>query len=176
MDKIVELNREYWGRVHDMCEGTELEDAPWECVKREVVANFYNHPKFSENPDYYEFAVAVLEGKPVFVGDTIYDKCDGQKMEIISIDKDGDMVAKNQAHKELSMHFHPDDFTWTPPAPKRIFTLNGFELPCPDQAKHDFTQEYVEITNVPFFFDKLEDARKVKDALVNLLTEARDKP
>ena len=71
-----ELYLEYWGRVHDMCaaynekHGTDVNT--WECVN--CGGPFHSHPKFDAPAELYEFAVAILEGKPVFVGDKLYAK------------------------------------------------------------------------------------------------------
>ena len=82
--------------------------------------------------------------------------------------------------------FHLDDFTWTPPAPglpapKRTFTLNGVELPCPDPGLDPSVNGFsmgIEINGYgeSFAYASHDDAEKVFKYLKNLLTEARDKP
>lgn len=108
-----------YARVIEMCKGTELEDTPWACVRWRWKMSvewfdFPGHPNFSEtNPSIFrkdvDFAVAVLEGRPVFVGDTIYGK-DSGVMQIIQ--KDSAIIWK------LTSEY----YTWTPPTPKRTFT------------------------------------------------------
>lgn len=171
-DKVVELNREYWGRVHDMCAGTNVK--PWECVK--LGDNLFDeHPRFDDDLSEYVIAVAVLEDRPVFVGDTIYYKCDGEKLEIVRAGRNGDIIIKELFNREVSIEFFTDDFTWTPPATKRTFRINDDELPCPVSPNKDFTQTGFNIDNVPFCFNSFKEAVAVKQALVKLLTEARDK-
>lgn len=153
-----------YARVIQMCKGTELEDTPWVCVKREGVTNFDNHPKFSEHDDYYEFAVAVLEGLPVFVGDVVYGTTTGSKYTV-HVREDGNILPS----------FEHMGLTWTPPTQKRTFTLNGVALPCPVDSNLFFTQTGFHIDNVPFCFESFEDAIAVKQALTKLLTESRDK-
>lgn len=60
---------------------------------------------------------------------------------------------------------------------KRTFLLNGVELPCPIKKPELFHARCCSITinNQEFHFDKVSDALKVKDALVDLMNEARDK-
>lgn len=66
--KKSDLHRE-WARVLDMCEGTKVD--PVDCwkigVRRPGIV-----PRFCEDLERYEFAVAILEDKPVFVGDVLY--------------------------------------------------------------------------------------------------------
>lgn len=167
MDKLAELNREYWGRIHDMCEGTDVK--PWECVKCAGKGDFKDHPKFIFNAECYEFAVAVLENKPVFVGDEVYFKHqDGHKVKVKGITDDGFFVGNL---KITNLDCFGDYFTWQPPKPKRTFTLNSVELPCPKQIKpFGFYCD-----GVFYGFDSFDDAKKVSNQLTKILTEARDK-
>lgn len=104
MDKTVELMREYV-RVADMCQNTDVKS--WECVKFNGAINFTcRHPSFDRNNEYYEFAIAILEDKPVFVGDVVFDKrC--QVTERVSADS----------------RICDSDYTWTQPAKKCTFIL-----------------------------------------------------
>jgi len=64
------LHREI-ARAYDMIEGTELTIG--EVVK--VAGTVYGEstPVFKSNVENYEFALAIVEGKPVFKGDELYD-------------------------------------------------------------------------------------------------------
>jgi hypothetical protein len=171
-----QLYKEY-ARVIEMCEVTELEDKPWVCVKGRCKSIFLNHPHFDRDPSEYEFAVAVLEGKPVFENDIVYRKEDGQKFLVDGIFQNERGLIKldfDNSSAIWKQNNFAKCFTWTPP-PKRTFMLNGVELPCPVSSKRDFTQTGFSIDNVPFCFESFEDAITVKQAIVNLLTEARDK-
>ena len=104
--------REYV-RVADMCIGTPLEDKPWKCVRLKGCSPFEKrHPLFNDKPEDYEFALAILEGKPVFVGDVLYSKGDRTGQYIV--DEKG-------AHQSIngSMYGYGLDcleyLTWTPP-------------------------------------------------------------
>lgn len=183
MDKVVELNREYWGRVHDMCEGTNVK--PWECVRfNHPIMNkprgFNGHPLFDQFSDEhtFEFAVAVLEDKPVFVGDILFDKCSKktEKLKVTGFDDDylliNDGVAEN-----IYWQTWREDATWTPPASKRTFTLNGVDLPCPINYNtvNSLGHPSVVLDGCYFWFKIDSDRREVSEFLLNLLTEARDK-
>ena len=176
MNKLVELNREYWGRVHDMCNGTGVK--PWECVKQNGRTHFEKHPKFSAQSDAYEFAVAILEGKPVFPGSEIYHKCDGEKVIITSINTYGEIIVEQSDKKKRSVYpLDDDDFTWTQPSKSRTFTLNGKELPCPIVDTSAPYIVFIKSDNERhrFYFSSVAEKFIVLDAFIEVLTLARDK-
>lgn len=63
-------------------------------------------PIFDE-PEKWEFAIAKLEGKPVFLGDELYD-CDGEKHIVPYVNKTGRVMDISDGC----------EWTWHPPAPK----------------------------------------------------------
>lgn len=75
---VIDLMREYV-RVSDMCDAynKEYSDAikPWACMRYNDASlrNHGDHPHLNGVPDGYEFAVAIVGGEPVFVGDNVYD-------------------------------------------------------------------------------------------------------
>ena len=156
--KTEDLYLEY-ARVIKMCDGTEVN--PWKCIrgKGDYFSDFNTHPEFKSNPDGYEFAVTILEGKPVFIGDTVYHKQSGIERIINT--------------SELSDDFE-DNFTWQQPKPKpkRAFMLNGVELPCPDKESrlHPF-----DISGRFFYFKSPQDRNDVFNAILNMLIKARNK-
>lgn len=131
-----------YARVIQMCKGTELEDTPWACVRWRWKMSvewfdFPGHPNFSEtNPSIFrkdvDFAVAVLEGRPVFVGDRIYAKRPNSGMsngaEVIR-DRTGQIDIVFDTGTAFSLKTFDNSciekyFTWTTPhTPKRTFTL-----------------------------------------------------
>ena len=151
-----------YARVIQMCKGTELEDTPWVCVKLdgEALRDDYGHPGLSASIEKYEFAVAVLEGKPVWIGDKVF----------IRNNKYPEVNWKLFDYWKNDIAILSKDWKWTPP--KRTFTLNGVDLPCP--VKGD--GHALSIDNIIFCFNNIEDAELVSKSLINLLTEARDKP
>lgn len=158
-----------YARVIKMCEGTDLENETGKCVRwkwkgsdKWFYIEYQGHPNFNGftiTMVDVDFALAVLEGKPVFVGDRLWLK-DGHQFAV-----------------EDDLHIDHKIMSWTPPTPKRTFTLNGVELPCP--AKHYIDEYYSNVLRIgkfEFHFEQIEHVNKVGLALVNLLTEARDKP
>ena len=145
-----------YARVIEMCKGTALESTPWLCVKYDGEVMF-RHPAFDVTPKYYEFAIAILEDKPVFVGDTLYHKETGKKYIVSSI----------TVFKFL---------TWQPPKPKRTFMLNGVELPCPVDWKESSLGDVAVIDGEIFWFKNKMDADLVRNTLSKIFREARDKP
>ncbi len=139
-----DLHREY-ARVIDMCEGTELQ--PNECVKIAGIGTVtFKNPCFDNTPQVYRFALAIAEGKPVFLGDELYGKLDGKKHKI-----DG------------SFEFHSNYWSWEPPQPKKL-VLNGVELPMPsfDYGKAGLV--------LHFDFKSEEDANEFKKLFFELIT------
>ena len=160
-----ELNMEYWGRVVPMVRDYNARHntglKPADCIRYfdsgEPV--YRSHFVFDDpNPDAYKFAVAILEGKPVFIGDTVCHKQSGIE-RIISA---GDLVDDFE-----------DNFTWKQPKPKRTFTLNGVELPCP--MCHSVMAHPLDISGRVFYFKSPQDRNYVFNAILNVLIEARNK-
>jgi len=107
----------------DLVAGTNL--LWWECCKinGDVFLNAdYN---FLSDGD-YEFALGIVEGKPVFEGDVLYTLKDGLK---IHVKFNNDKSAFNQEWART--------VSWNPPAPKTI-TINGKEYPAPDDSDSYF--------------------------------------
>ena len=151
-----ELNLEYWGSVHDMCDaynkqhGTSIK--PQQCVKHcGGKWNLKEHPMFDGHK--YDLAVAIIEGKPVFVGDKIYTKRAGQEVTV----SEGFLSAI--------------DYTLTQPQ-KRTFDLNGKQLPCPSE---DYDESVLELLGEHYYFDSIEDRNEVAREIIKLLDNALDK-
>ena len=154
-----ELNLEYWGRVYDMCDaynkqhGTNIQ--PQQCVKHGgYIWNLkMQHPMF--DGDRYDLAVAIIEGKPVFVGDKICHKAQKHCVPILE-----------------GAFYDPRYWTLTPPKPKRTFELNGHQLPCPEPIQCGFT---LRLFGHNFYYEEYEDVNKVERAIFDMLSNARDK-
>lgn len=167
-----------------MCEGTELEDKPWVCLQWRNIPNgcgkwryFDHHPNFEIFDPHSEvrFSVAVLEGKPVFENDIVYRKEDGYKFLVDGIFQNERGLIKldfDNSSAIWKQNNFAKCFTWTPPAPKRTFKLNGVELPCPSNTK-----KFGFYCSGRFYgFDSIDESDMVSDALHRILTESRDKP
>jgi len=153
-----ELNLDYYGRVHDMCDaynkrhGTSI--SPQQCVKH--YGDVWNiptkHPVFDDRG--YDLAVAIIEDTPVFVGGKIYSKRTGQGITLT----EGFLSAI--------------DYTLTPPKKKRTFDLNGKQLPCPSE---DYDESVLELLGEHYYFDSIEDRNEVAREIIKLLDNALDK-
>lgn len=173
-----------YARVIEMCKGTALENEPWKCVRFNRNGSYRtpNNPvdmaQCIFNNQVPGFAVAVLEDEPVFVGDVIYN-IDGTQAKVELYDKESVKFYGNWWC--LASDFNKY-FTWTPPATKRTFTIsvNGgphVALPCPVNGIDD-PAIYIrkgDGNGIYFQFYSVVDRDKVCNALINLLTEERDK-
>lgn len=99
--KKSDLYRE-WARVLDMCEGTNVN--PYIAWKFGGI-QAGGRPEFIQDPDKYEFAAGIVENRPVFVGDKLYNIHTGSEY----IAKDCSSVVRS----ELSCA------TWNPPKNRR---------------------------------------------------------
>lgn len=155
--KKSDLHRE-WARVLDMCEGTNVD--PGTCCD----FNGNRNPgtfTFSENPDCYKFAVAILEDKPVFVGDKVYANNCTSALTVEGISKQkGYVFFGNCVNYDISI------LSWNPP--KKTFMLNGEELPCPDGNRGGYQ---ISLLNGRHYFSDFHDAQKVANAFDKLLSE-----
>jgi hypothetical protein len=157
--KKSDLHREF-ARVLDMCDGMSI--SPFDCVKyfgtRGLPLDFVN------DPHHYQFALAIVEGKPVFEGDELYvtdapnRKVKVKEAAICSVSMtDGSFWAPDQIKQRLS---------WNPP--KRTFLLNGEELPLPEGGGCEY---FLRSTSLPrdTYWKNPEDRDKVEQAIIKLL-------
>ena len=140
-----------WARVLDMCEGTGiLTKNAWKFEGRFIGSDT---PVFIEGHDGYEFAIAILEGKPVFVGDKLFLK-------------NGLCVLAEQC-----LFMHNEVMSWNPP--KKTFMLNGVELPA---ATRGGGLNILEISDTHirnfFYFETEQDKNKVMEAIIKMLDDA----
>ena len=145
--KKSDLYREL-ARVIDMCEGTGVD--PKFCWKYEG-ENINGMPYFDSEFEQYEFAVAILEGKPVFVGDKLYH-----------IDGNGSYFTVDRT----TVRFN--GLTWNPP--NRTFMLNGVKLPCPIRGS---VGVHLGFSGKDYFFASVDDRNKVSQAIIKILDEAK---
>ena len=159
--KKSDLHRE-WARVLDMCEGTKVD--PNVCWGFWGNRTDQGAPEFIQDPGGYEFAVAILEDKPVFVGDKVYGAVSGDAF----IAESGGYRSK---HNELIAYMCDFfKFAWNPP--KKTFMLNGVDVPCPIMKSHKNILELkANNTHCFFYFDTVSDADKCRSVLFKILTE-----
>lgn len=145
--KKSDLHRE-WARVLDMCEGTNVD--PAFCWK--FNGEIKEREPYFDSVGNYDFMVAILEDRPVFVGDKVYWKHDGSEFEWGIVN-----------HRLFSWS---NNLTRTPP--KRTFTLNGVELPRPSKTgkvSFGFASDLIG-------FESYSDAEKVASAIKRILEDA----
>lgn len=118
--KQTELYLKY-AEVIRMCQGTALEDKSWLGVKYEGNV-LHKHPAFDSEPELYEFMVAILEDRPVFVGDTLYHKDTHKEYKV-----GDDGVALHSNVDGISKFSFGTYSTWQPPDPKRRIVLEETE-------------------------------------------------
>lgn len=185
-NNLIDLYKEYV-RCADMC--IEYNDkhktnvTPRECVQLKSATGEWvgcfslNEPDFVELLEHkVRFAVAIVEGRPVFVGDTVYDKL----LEHPLIVENGDSLIYGTCLRFNELDW--DKISWNPPKKQRTFTLNGVELPIP---RKEFSQNKVHLHMVDyrhpmvyeeiFFFETIDEAVEFYDGLRNILRDARDK-
>ena len=133
-----------------MCEGTGVD--PRSCVRYEPGAAPVIEPPGVDlyRQGNYTFAVAILEGEPVFIGGVLYHKLTG-----ISFDVTDDVTVDSAKH------------SWN--KPKRTFVLAGRELPLPSKT---VTQCNAYAGSAPYYFDDPADRYAFEDALNTIIHEA----
>ena len=104
-----------YAEVIKMCQGTALEDTPWLCVKCFGIG-FHAHPMFYSNIEGFEFAIAVIENRPVFKGDVLFHKQKGIELTVRASDR---------------VFLNTEDYTWE--QPESFFRLGGVTMPCPKE-------------------------------------------
>lgn len=163
MKTKADLYREY-ARIIDMTDGTGVDFL--NCVKNisgTAVGKFYCDPVFNKNPNEYFFAIAVVEEKPVFVGDKLWHN-NGTEYAVQAVEKIGDRIAFKTIQEPWIDGDFAENYSWAPPKPK-TFTLNGSDLPAPTKGSgyvmHVFNRNYC--------FESRDDVEKVKAAIINLL-------
>lgn len=154
MKTYEQLMKHYWGVIVPMAEAAGVK--PWECVRHVNEDEFTDHPKFEGKPWNYTFALTVLEQRPLFKGDTVYWKIDGE----LFIWEDGELDN------------YSEDLTWTPPTKKRTFMINDYELNCPINDTNGCRLDFL---GVDYYFKSMRDRNKVASVINNILHTARDK-
>ncbi len=163
-----------YARCIEMCKETPLEGEELQCFKTKLCDGNYAFPDnnsqlwlWLDTGCVIEVAVAILENKPLFVGDEVYEKSTGRKFTVYNM-------------SPCILIIIDKNYTWQPPAPKRTFELNGVELPCPVPMDDYGLFIYVAVegsgkkcTN-RFAFNSEEDARRVFSVLADQLEAAEN--
>lgn len=148
-----EIMQHYWGKIVPMAKSEGI--YPWKFVR--LCNNAMTcHPEFGGPVEDYTFATAILEGKPVFVGDKLW-----------SLLTDSWYVVS-----ELSIACLMKNYTWTPPAKKRTFMINGQEYSSPINDTNGCRLDFL---GVDYYFETVRERNDVASAINNLLFDAKNK-
>lgn len=152
--KRSDLFREY-ARVIDMCEGTSVAVEDGIKYRGKLMSEIGDEELslFVHHPEHYEFALAILEGKPVFKGDEVYRKTTGSPHIVRGI---------------IDTEEFFNTLTWAKP---RTFTLNGEVLPCPWSGKGGFDWSFT-AGGRAFYFNTEEKRDQVLNAVLRVLIGA----
>lgn len=109
MNKIEALRKE--ADLREMVEGTDVKW--WECVQTKHIEDSYWHTKgCSSSLDVYpedywniRYALAIVENKPVFVGDELWHKKEGFSLS---------------ASKGTISKVNATSYSWSPPKPRTV--------------------------------------------------------
>lgn len=107
-----ELMQHYWGVIVPMAKAAGIN--PHGCVKHDSEVWTATHPRFTLTPyERYTFAITILEGKPVFVGDKLWGKNIGKWITV-----PGGLD---------TIYYSESIVSWAPPTKKRTFTVELLE-------------------------------------------------
>ncbi|MGZ5029056.1 MAG: hypothetical protein ACXWAT_00675 [Methylobacter sp.] len=112
--KRSDLFRRY-AEVIDMCEGTNVR--PLLCV-RVSGENVSTEPCFNGNAAAYTFALAIVEDKPVFAGDVLYDEFG--PIQIIDRDNGNNVTCRSTDPKSRDFYIGAHElkaYSWKKPDP-----------------------------------------------------------
>lgn len=142
-----------WGWVLEICEGTDVN--PCSAWKFKGYIQDDKLPNFEyDKPECFEFLVAILEDKPVFVGNKLYNIIQEHWCEI------GPGVIR----------LGDGQWSWNPP--KKTFMLNGETLPCPTKISDNPLSSAFLIGGQAYHFSNWDDCLKVQAAIHRLLQDA----
>jgi len=142
--KKSDLYREY-ARVIDMCEGTGLEQ--FDCMK--YMGRIYRDHNGSRNPSFdrpaseFSFALAIVEGKPVFEGDVLY--CTAEHCWICRQNGTSKFIVGDKSTGGVGPNF--DKATWTPPKPKTITVTIPYDAAKEFSVQTFWNNQFIDIQN-----------------------------
>jgi hypothetical protein len=103
-------------RVAKLIEGTDIKIE--ECIKHDGHV-MGSTPFFDSPASFYEFALAIVEGKPVFKGDVIYGRS-GVRFIAGEI-RDSYICERGYSLRGSGVSQPPSECMWNPPKPKTVF-------------------------------------------------------
>ena len=150
-------------QILDMCAGTEVE--PKYCVRFQ--GNGLQHlPNFEGAVADYSFALALVENKPVFVGDELYIK--SEKLSTVVVTGVFGKATLQGSKNGVICGVGVKNLTWE--APLRTFNLNGDELVLPKVREEGFLLRKQRLQLDLFVWDTRRDRDAVEAALFKVLS------
>ncbi|MFA6198871.1 MAG: hypothetical protein WC679_00460 [Bacteroidales bacterium] len=136
-----------FANVVDLCADKNV--SRWNCIKYDGEV-FDIMTTFTRNPDYYEFAIAIIDDTPIFENDILYDK-------------DGNA----KTAKEWSNKIYIDGFLTTKKQVNTLY-LNGLALPMP--CMKQFSKETINI-----HFETSEKANRFLEVFMSIINGQKEK-
>jgi hypothetical protein len=172
-----------YGRFLEIC-STKKYSTPWKGVRyyycnRNVA--FRQHPEFTGPPQYYQIAIEIVEDRPVFVGDFLYNKL-GEILEVKAITKLGYLKTVNveTTHTEppYLVEYSPINLYWEQPKlkvaddPKKTLvssTLFGKDFPMPSRhPPKDCLWFCINLGGTFYYWKNKTDCDKALETLNNI--------
>lgn len=158
----------------EMCARDGYKISPSSCVKYMGRVQF-TMPTFNQLPERYEFALALIEGKPVFTGDILY--FEGKDYVAREILYNGSLrLTRNVDELVIPVLIIDKDklnlLSRNPFKKKHMFMLNGEELPCPENKSREDTYNII-LFDEEYGFATECDRDKVIGSLKKLLEDAK---
>lgn len=147
---------EQYARVLRMCEAAEFEK-PWDCVQNGGVFSHTGWNFEACEPEEMEFALAIIEGKPVWCGGFAYTG-DNRRVEMHGILPDGRLGVRFDSGAFGS--FLADELMVAP----ATISINGVEVKAPHFVGHSFEFVWEKFT-VNIEYKNQADAEAFKAAL-----------
>lgn len=147
-----------WADVLEMCEAAGF-DRPCECIK--CGSNTcITWPNFGGDPIEYNFAIAIVEGKPVFRGDVLYPNIGAPSKFVVGGILDDGVIYNGSGTWDMKPHL----LSWNPPKPATI-EINGVKVKAPGEIRSTIDFYYSHPHEVTLRFASMDDAEAFKAAL-----------
>ena len=141
---------------------------PWGCVKVDgTVLGGSCNPSFLGSYSSYEFALGILEGRPIFKGDKVWSYGHEYKFD----SKNFNEFWVSSATSTVCVSRRLDELTWTPPAPKKQFFMLGnktYVLPTAS-IPTNAGWSCINFDGVYFYWDSSAKMNAASDAIKALL-------
>lgn len=160
-------------RVMRLCEGTNLNYGDLvRYGETNITCDHDFMDKFSLkwNSDKFKFALTIVEGRPVFIGDILYHDIQGKVKVYATSTQKNFLICKKEIDNKIDTPFLYDlnmqGISWK--EAKKTFILNGKEIPC---SVNWLTNYSIKIEDKVIFFNSKEEVLEVKATLIEIFSE-----